>query len=187
MRRRLCICEYESVHCCASPFCSSYMQVCWKYPKEACSTSMTLYPNEVQTNQRITTYEGLMLINQTLDSNSTALWDAILPSHGLVAVNREWSRERNWPDSMHLPSDDSKNIYLLEAYHQLHCVVSYPFDRMRSFTFINFDTRQKIIRKTFWEAVNRKPYTYNPPHAGHCFDFLRQVRNRLEILFPWNL
>lgn len=25
---------------------------------------------------------------------------------------------------MHLPSDDSKNVYLLEGYHLIHCVVS---------------------------------------------------------------
>ncbi|EKG09863.1 hypothetical protein MPH_13070 [Macrophomina phaseolina MS6] len=55
---------------------------------------------------------------------------------------------------MHLPSDDSKNVYLLEAYHMLHCLY--------------------VIRKTFWEAVNREEYTFNPPHSGHCFDALRQ-------------
>jgi hypothetical protein len=54
---------------------------------------------------------------------------------------------------MHLPSDDSKNVYLLEAYHLIHCVT--------------------IIRKTFYEALNRADkYTYNPPHAGHCIDMM---------------
>ncbi|QKX64216.1 uncharacterized protein TRUGW13939_11389 [Talaromyces rugulosus] len=31
-----------------------------------------------------------------------------------------------------------------------------------------------IIRKTFWETVNRQEYTFNPPHSGHFFDYLRQ-------------
>jgi hypothetical protein len=90
------------------------------------------------------------------DKNFTetdALWDAINPAHGFIAMDRQWAKERHWPDSMHLPSDDSKNVYLLEAYHLLHCVT--------------------IIRKTFYEALNRAPkYTYNPPHAGHCIDMM---------------
>ena len=34
---------------------------------------------------------------------------------------------------------------------------------------------QRIIRQTFYEAVGHQEYTYNPAHAGHCFDALRQV------------
>lgn len=52
-----------------------------------------------------------------------ALWDSILPSHGLIAVDGQWASERQWPDSLPLPGDESKKIYLLEAYHLLHCVV----------------------------------------------------------------
>jgi hypothetical protein len=33
-----------------------------------------------------------------------------------------------------------------------------------------------MIRKTFWEAVNGRNYTYKPsPHLEHCFDTLRQT------------
>ena len=33
-----------------------------------------------------------------------------------------------------------------------------------------------MIRKTFWEAVFHKPYTYTPSvHMAHCFDTLRQA------------
>lgn len=39
-------------------------------------------------------------------------------------MDREWAKQRQWPDSMYLPSDHSKGVYLLEAYHQLHCLVS---------------------------------------------------------------
>ena len=52
-----------------------------------------------------------------------ALWDEILPSHGIIAMDRKWAADQHWPDSMPLPDDDSKSIYLLEAYHQLHCLV----------------------------------------------------------------
>ncbi|EZF36239.1 hypothetical protein H109_03621 [Trichophyton interdigitale MR816] len=92
------------------------------------------------------------------DKNFTetdAAWDSMNTAHGFIAMDRKWAKERHWPDSMHLPSDDSKNVYLLEAYHLLHCVA--------------------VIRRTFWEAVNRvDKYTFNPPHSAHCIDTLRQ-------------
>lgn len=55
-----------------------------------------------------------------------ALWDAILPSHGVVALDSRWAAEKQWPDSIPHPDDESKRIYLLEAYHLLHCVVRLP-------------------------------------------------------------
>ncbi|KAF2493675.1 hypothetical protein BU16DRAFT_592112 [Lophium mytilinum] len=91
------------------------------------------------------------------DKNFTetdALWENINPAHGFIAMDRQWAKARHWPDSMHLPSDPSKNVYLLEAYHLLHCV--------------------GVIRKSFWQSVHGEELYYNPPHAGHCIDMLRQ-------------
>lgn len=35
---------------------------------------------------------------------------------------------------------------------------------------------QRVIRETFWEAVEKKPYAHSPgPHVDYCFDTLRQV------------
>ncbi|CAD6580425.1 MAG: hypothetical protein ASARMPREDX12_009560 [Alectoria sarmentosa] len=72
-------------------------------------------------------------------TKSDMLWEQILPSHGFVAVDRQWADDHQWPVSMYLPSDHGKGVYLLEAYHQLHCL--------------------RILRKTFWEAVEQRPYT----------------------------
>ena len=88
-----------------------------------------------------------------------------------MTVNREWAAEQNWPISGYLPDDKSRGVYLLEAYHQLHCLVS----ENRVFEVLA-DIRQRIIRKTFWEAVDGLPFTHNPnAHMEHCFDALRQV------------
>ena len=61
------------------------------------------------------------------NENDTALadaaWDAILPAHGFVAVSEQWAVERQLPPTMELPSDTSKRVYILEAYHMLHCLV----------------------------------------------------------------
>lgn len=45
-------------------------------------------------------------------------------------------------------------------------------------------TLQKIVRQTFHEAVERRPYTYDPHHAEHCFDALRQVSLAPNPLHP---
>lgn len=55
---------------------------------------------------------------------SDELWDNIKPSHGIVAVDRHYAATNGWAEAMYLPGDDSKGVYLLEAYHQLHCLVS---------------------------------------------------------------
>ncbi|KAI4151123.1 MAG: hypothetical protein L6R39_002104 [Caloplaca ligustica] len=59
-------------------------------------------------------------------NESNALWEAVRPSHGFIAMDEGWASRRNWPESMKLPSNDSKRVYLLEAYHQIHCLVSVP-------------------------------------------------------------
>ena len=78
---------------------------------------------------------------------------------------------------MYLPSDHSKGVYLLEAYHQLHCLVS--FDSSGVVTTFVLKDFQRILRNTFWEAVEHRPFTYHPSsHMEHCFDTLRQVRSK---------
>ena len=38
-------------------------------------------------------------------------------------MDRKWAERRQWPKSMYLPSDHGKGVYLLESYHQLHCLL----------------------------------------------------------------
>lgn len=46
---------------------------------------------------------------------------------------------------------------------------------------------QRIIRKTFWQAVEGLPFTYEPSiHTDHCFDAIRQVRT-ISRLLGWAL
>ncbi|KAL5343832.1 hypothetical protein BJX70DRAFT_351870 [Aspergillus crustosus] len=88
-------------------------------------------------------------------SYTNELWENIQPSHGFIAIDRTWAESQGWPESMYLPSDKSKGVYLLDAYHYLHCL--------------------KLVRKTFWQAINGEPDTHAPgAHMNHCFDALRQ-------------
>lgn len=62
------------------------------------------------------------------------LWDDILPAHGIVAVDHQWAAERKIPASMSLPSDASKGVYIIDAYHQIHCLVCIAVHRVWTFT-----------------------------------------------------
>lgn len=89
------------------------------------------------------------------------LWEGVLPSHGLIAVDRSWAKEQHWPESMYLPKDEhgkEKGVYLLEGYHMIHCL--------------------SILRLSFTESRRGLPLTWPVGHTTHCFDALRQVRFR---------
>ena len=61
--------------------------------------------------------------DETEAASVDALWSEIIPEHGIVALNHEWARSQHLPPAISLPSDHSKGIYAIDAYHQLHCLV----------------------------------------------------------------
>ena len=57
-------------------------------------------------------------------------WDNIVAAHGIVALDHQWAAERALPPSHSLPSDHSKGVYILDAYHQIHCLVDMTLPKM---------------------------------------------------------
>jgi hypothetical protein len=51
------------------------------------------------------------------------MWENITPAHGIVALDHIWAAQKHLPASMNLPSDYDKGVYIIDAYHQLHCLV----------------------------------------------------------------
>ncbi|EME83135.1 uncharacterized protein MYCFIDRAFT_46958 [Pseudocercospora fijiensis CIRAD86] len=88
------------------------------------------------------------------DTEGDFLWDAINTAHGHIAVDHAFAKNNHWPASMSLPDDSDKGLYLLESYHQLHCL--------------------KIVRRVFLESLEGKPLSWPVQHARHCFDYFRQ-------------
>ncbi|SMR55209.1 unnamed protein product [Zymoseptoria tritici ST99CH_1E4] len=88
------------------------------------------------------------------DSEADDLWNAIDTAHGYIAVEHEWARERGWMASMPVPGDETKALYVLEGYHQFHCL--------------------KIVRTVFLQSIAGKELSYPVQHARHCFDYFRQ-------------
>ena len=51
-------------------------------------------------------------------------WENIEAGHGLVAIDPRWASAQNLPATFEHPKDPTKVVYVLEAYHHIHCVVS---------------------------------------------------------------
>ena len=49
------------------------------------------------------------------DEAVNAAWDQIVPAFGIVAVEHQWAAEHNLPQSMSLPSNSSKGVYIIDA------------------------------------------------------------------------
>ena len=43
---------------------------------------------------------------------------------GLVALSDDWVRRKNLPDAQRFPWDKSKGLYILNGFHNMHCLVS---------------------------------------------------------------
>lgn len=52
-----------------------------------------------------------------------AAWETIDEDLGLVALDDEFVKEKGLPIAQRYPWDNSKGLYLLNAYHNLHCLV----------------------------------------------------------------
>ena len=50
-------------------------------------------------------------------------WEAIDINPGVVAISDDWAAEHNLAPTQRFPWDDSKGVYLLTAFHTLHCLV----------------------------------------------------------------
>ena len=53
-------------------------------------------------------------------------WNAIEAGHGDVVINPGYAAERGLPETIVHPRDPSKSLYIIEAYHAIHCIVCDP-------------------------------------------------------------
>ena len=54
------------------------------------------------------------------------LWNSIDLNLGVIALSHEYSQKMELPLGLPFPWDETKSLYQLNAYHLLHCVVSFP-------------------------------------------------------------
>ncbi|KAF2203995.1 hypothetical protein GQ43DRAFT_365551, partial [Delitschia confertaspora ATCC 74209] len=108
----------------------------------------------------LTTKQIYMQSTEYTDSNRTisdAAWEAIDTTPNMISLDKEYSRKHNLADSVPFPWDQSKGLYVVKAFHQIHCL--------------------KNIRHAFTAALDPewKPFPHIPAeHIYHCLDTLRQ-------------
>lgn len=56
-------------------------------------------------------------------SIADAAWDAWVVDPGIVALPHEWVKAKMLPQAQHWPWDKDKGIYLLNGFHNIHCLV----------------------------------------------------------------
>ncbi|KAE8154332.1 hypothetical protein BDV25DRAFT_116385 [Aspergillus avenaceus] len=89
--------------------------------------------------------------NETLQDQ---LWHDINVDHGVVALSDEWAMQHGLRTAQRFPWDQSKGIYILHGYHNLHCL--------------------KIIHISISEYRNGQPQSRSWHHISHCMDALRR-------------
>jgi len=89
------------------------------------------------------------------DENATSqAWEAIEAGHGIVTVDSDWASSMNLIESMPDPFDPSKSIYVIAAYHDMHCI--------------------QYLRRHYFAMYSGQPVTWPLEHDLHCLDSLRQ-------------
>lgn len=53
-----------------------------------------------------------------------AAWEGYVVN-GFVALPALWTKDRKWPPGRPMPGETSKEIYVVDGFHQLHCLVSF--------------------------------------------------------------
>ncbi|KAF1972739.1 hypothetical protein BU23DRAFT_554921 [Bimuria novae-zelandiae CBS 107.79] len=81
-------------------------------------------------------------------------WDEILAGHGVIALDADNVAEKNLPPSVPLPDDSGSFMYVIEAYHAMHCA--------------------KVIREHYILLEQGRAWNWSRSHDMHCFDALRQ-------------
>ncbi|KAF2233662.1 hypothetical protein EV356DRAFT_468244 [Viridothelium virens] len=82
------------------------------------------------------------------------LWEAISIDTGIIALSSEEITTKDLPQSQPFPWDTDMSIYLVEGYHNLHCL--------------------KNIHRSLVEFRNGLNQSRSWPHITHCVDALRQ-------------
>lgn len=97
------------------------------------------------------TYTEYSDVNQSI---SDAVW-AGFTTNGFVAIPHDEAAEFGLPLAEDFPDDPSKGVYVLEAFHEIHCVI--------------------YLRETIQDLLAGKSVDHKAVHINHCYDALRQA------------
>jgi hypothetical protein len=111
---------------------------------------------------------------------AAAAWEGIEAGHGDVAVDPAWAAQQGLQPSYEHPYMPGKSVYIIEAYHAVHCLVGPLFPTI---LLPKYDLRahraQKVLRNHYMAmhsptAASLDKSQWPIEHDVHCFDSLRQ-------------
>ncbi|KAM7189749.1 protein of unknown function (DUF3328) domain containing protein [Rhypophila sp. PSN 637] len=88
-------------------------------------------------------------------SENDLSWTGIEGGHGIVSITPEHASRLSLPPSKPNPLDPSKHIYILESYHNIHCL--------------------RNLRRHYLNLLRGETPDTDMHHDLHCFDSLRQT------------
>lgn len=97
---------------------------------------------------KVTSYSSS---NQSLQDE---LWNSINVDHGVVALPDSWVAEHGLRTAQRFPWDQTKGVYLLHGFHDLHCL--------------------KVIHISLSEHRRGVSQSRSAHHIDHCMDALRR-------------
>lgn len=100
------------------------------------------------------------------------LWDGINFDAGMIYISSEYADSMELLPSQSFPWDPNLKIYLLNGYHNLHCLVRFADSAYREVVFLN-NPSQQSIQKSLADLDAGRPPTYPMVHVMHCLDTLR--------------
>ncbi|KAI0817303.1 hypothetical protein GGR55DRAFT_11964 [Xylaria sp. FL0064] len=103
-------------------------------------TPVQIYPSTTYTSDNLT--------------EVVPLWEKVSGDLGVVALSTEYLKGKQLPHALRFPWDTTKGVYLLQGFHNLHCLRTL-------FRYVMY-TEQKL------------PQRIAMTHALHCLDQLRQ-------------
>lgn len=65
---------------------------------------------------RYTPYDGI-------DDTAEERWKAISIDHGIIALSDEYVHTMGLSEARRFPWDHGKGLYVIQSYHDLHCLV----------------------------------------------------------------
>ena len=84
------------------------------------------------------------------------LWDAISFDEGQISIPHDVAAELQLPPSQPFPWDSTRGIYLINAYHNIHCLVS-----------VSLEVGNPQHSNLRLVAINSKDSYAIPPQASH--------------------
>ena len=70
-----------------------------------------------------TPYRDDLIFNSPNRSLADAVWSSWVDDPGIVALLNDWVKGKMLPQAQKWPWDEDKGLYLLQCFHNMHCLV----------------------------------------------------------------